>query len=171
MKNLKDESSLKELAQTIQTFISTAGGLEMRVEDTGKIQIMQKADEKRIKFHLQDLSEVLTREDKEGKVFIQVNFIGGKKILLTESLVGFKPEPRANLDLNRLPRVVTTPDLLSVFEAIEEVVNAEVTNPEEVEMLKEVYQSILHGGEAVGFDLQSEKIWLSRLLTSGRASA
>ncbi len=143
----------------------------MAILEDGKIEIHQKADDRKIRFHEEELGDVLNREDREGKAFVQVNFTSGKKILLTDALVGFKPEPRANLDLNRLPKVVTTPDLMSVFEAIEEVINAEITNDEEVEVLKEVYQSILTGGESVGFDLKSERVWISRLLISGRASA
>ncbi len=143
----------------------------MEISEAGDIEIYQKADDRKIRFSTQDVNDVLNREDREGKAFVQVNFASGKKILLTDALVGFKPEPRANLDLNRLPKVVTTPDLLSVFEAIEEVINAEITNDEEVEVLKEVYQSILSGGESVGFDLKSERVWISRLLIGGRASA
>ncbi len=161
----------QDLLKRIELYISQAKGLSIEVIQDGEIEIYQKTDDRKIRFHPNDLGDVLSREDRDGKSFVQVNFTSGKKILLTEALVGFKPEPRVNLDLTRLPKVVTTPDLMSVFEAIEEVINAEITNDEEVEVLKEVYQSILSGGEAVGFDLKSERVWISRLLISGRASA
>jgi hypothetical protein len=158
------------LLDIVKSFASNTSGLHLDiVGDT--VQIVQKVDEKKLNFLTSELSDVLTREDKEGKTFIQVNFKTGRKILLTDSLVGFKPEARTGLDLNRLPRVVTTPDLLSVFEAIEEIMNSDVPNDQELEVLREVYFSILTGGEAVGFDLQQEKVWLSRLMTAKKASA
>jgi hypothetical protein len=157
------------LVDIVKSFTANTTGLVF-IEQGDSIQIVQKADDKKISFLTSELSDVLTREDKEGKTFIQVNFKTGRKILLTDSLVGFKPESRVGLDLTRLPKVVTTPDLLSVFEAIEEILNSDTPNDSEVEVLREVYYSILSGGEAVGFDLQPEKVWLSRL-TSKKASA
>ena len=170
--NLKSpKQPVRELLVKIESYVTQSTGLSVEISEAGDVQIYQKADDRKIRFSTQDVGDVLNREDREGKAFVQINFTSGKKILLTDALVGFKPEPRANLDLNRLPKVVTTPDLLSVFEAIEEVINAEITNDEEVEVLKEVYQSILSGGESVGFDLKSERVWISRLLIGGRASA
>lgn len=169
MKSSKEP--VQNLLKKIESYVTQSAGLTISFFEEDQIEIFQKADDRKIRFSATDLGDVLSRQDREGKSFVQVNFVSGKKILLTDALVGFKPEPRANLDLNRLPKVVTTPDLLSVFEAIEEVINAEITNEEEVEVLKEVYQSILSGGESVGFDLKSERVWISRLLISGRASA
>lgn len=160
----------KVLLDIVKSFVGNTSGLTLKVSGDS-ILISQKADDKYLTFLEADLSDVLTREDKEGKTFIQVNFRTGRKILLTDSLVGFKPEARTGLDLTRLPRVVTTPDLLSVFEAIEEILNSDTPNDQELEVLREVYYSILCGGEAVGFDLQPEKVWLSRLMTSKQASA
>ncbi|MGE3974261.1 MAG: hypothetical protein AB7F59_07050 [Bdellovibrionales bacterium] len=170
MGKLKTEN-VQNLVEKISHFVSHSSGLRLEVADDGSVDIHQKTDQRMIKFKSEELSDVLSREDKEGKSFIQVNFVSGRKILLTDTLVGFKPEPRASLDLSRLPRVVTTPDLLSVFEAIEEVMNSDANNNEEISVLKEVYHSILSGGEAVGFDLKSERIWLSRILVSNRATA
>ncbi|MEQ1876940.1 MAG: hypothetical protein ABL958_09870 [Bdellovibrionia bacterium] len=170
MRKAKPEVHHKVLLDIVKSFVGNTSGLTMNVSGDA-IQILQKADDKRLTFQGEDLSDVLTREDKEGKTFIQVNFRTGRKILLTDSLVGFKPEARTGLDLTRLPRVVTTPDLLSVFEAIEEILNSDNPNDQELEVLREVYYSILCGGEAVGFDLQPEKVWLSRLMTSKQASA
>jgi len=170
LNKLKPEN-VQNLIEKIKLFVSHSSGLACSISDEGFVDIHQKTDERVIKFKCEDLGDVLSREDKEGKSFIQVNFTTGRKILLTDTLVGFKPEPRSSLDLSRLPRVVTTPDLLSVFEAIEEVMSSDSKNNEEITILKEVYHSILIGAEAVGFDLKSERVWLSRLLTSNRASA
>lgn len=170
MSKLKPEN-VQNLIEKIRAFVSQSSGLSLEMTIDGFIDIHQKTDERVIKLKTDDLGDVLAREDKEGKSFIQVNFTSGRKILLTDTLVGFKPEPRASLDLSRLPRVVTTPDLLSVFEAIEEVMSSDSKNSEEITVLKEVYHSILTGGEAVGFDLKSERVWLSRLLTTNRATA
>jgi hypothetical protein len=68
--------------------------------------------------------------------------------------------------------VVTTPDLVSVFEAIEESLGADNGADQETEILKKVYLAIVTGGEKVGFDLEVERQWLNRLLASKfRASA
>jgi hypothetical protein len=80
--------------------------------------------------------------------------------------VGFKPTETFGLDMAKIPKVVTTPDLMSVFEAIEESMSSDIQNEHELEILKKVYQSILQGGELAGFDLKFERNWLSRLLAS-----
>jgi hypothetical protein len=165
-----EEVSPEVYLDIVKNFVSQTSGLSLKLSE-GRVEIVQKTDEKRIAFDSSIMDDVLTREDKEGKTFIQINFRSGRKILLTDSLVGFKPEPRSGLDLERLPRVVTTPDLLSVFEAIEEIIHSETPNDQEVDILREVYYSILSGGEAVGFDLQPERVFLTRLMTSRKASA
>ena len=60
---------------------------------------------------------------------------------------------------------------MSVFEAIEEAVTS-ASRPEDADALKKVYQSILLGGEDIGFDLTTERSWLRRLpVISSKASA
>ena len=86
-----------------------------------------------------------------------------EKILLTDQLIGFKPWPVPELDISKLPKVVTTLDLLSVFEAIEESVTTMSGRPEDTDTLKKVFNSILLGGEDIGFDLTTERSWLRRL--------
>jgi hypothetical protein len=72
----------------------------------------------------------------------------------------------------KVPRGVTTPELVSVFSAIEDGLSSETISEYEIDVLKRVYASIIQGGEAVGFDLAFEKRWLSRLLsTKIKASA
>ena len=97
-----------------------------------------------------------------GRVAEKARLGGGKKILLTDQLIGFKPFPIPDLDVSKLPKVVTTVDLLSVFEAIEEASTVSART-EDADTLKRVFQSILMGGEDVGFDLSTEKSWLRRL--------
>lgn len=138
----------------------------------GVLYIEQAGDQKRVLVRLEDLEEVLFRSDTEGRDFIQVNFCSGKKILVTDKLIGFKPVALVGLDLAKLPRVVTTPDVLSVFEAIQDALHASEAQPGEVAALKRVFESVVAGAEAVGFDLSVEKSWVRRIPSSvGRCSS
>lgn len=155
----------------IKDFISKSSGLRSRESDNEEIQIFQCADGKTIAIQVADLEEVIPRVDSDGHVFLQVNFVTGKKILLTQNLVGFKPAPARGLDLSKLPKVVTTPDLLSVVEALEDSLSATPTQPDEIEVLRKVFDSVLRGAEAVGFDTTSERVWMQSLARNARASA
>jgi hypothetical protein len=166
-----DSGSRTEQVIKIKEFTSKTTGLKSRVNDDEEMQILQHTDGKAISFPIVQLEEVIARVDGEGNAFLQVNFRSGKKILLTENLIGFKPAPAKGLDLGKLPKVVTTPDLISVVEAIEDSLGA-TTGVEEVDVLKKVFDSVLRGAEAVGFDLTPERMWLQRLgSTSNKASA
>lgn len=156
----------------ILNFVDASKGLRAKINESGRVQIRQDLDGKLFTFNSQDVNEVLHRADAEGKPFIQVNFKNGTKVLLTETLVGFKPLETLGLDMSRIPKVVTTPDLASVYEAIEESMGADNVLEHEAEILKKVYSAIVAGGEKVGFDLGFERKWLNRLLASKfRASA
>jgi hypothetical protein len=146
--------------KVITDFIGRASGLELLVGQ-GDIAIRQKVDNRSISFSVSKVEEVLSRQDAEGRDFLQVNFIDGKKILITEKLVGFKPAETAGLDLRKLPKVVTTPDLVSVVEAIEESVNSHGHRAEEIDVLRRVFDSVLNGAEAVGFEVGAERNWLN----------
>jgi len=137
----------------------------MNPADIGRITIVQVADGKTLTFNMDRVEEVLERHDSVGKAFLQVNFLDGKKILLTVKLIGFKPAPTEGLDLKKLPKVVTTPDLLSVVEAIEESLNCHRPRFEEIEVLRKVFDSVLVGAQDVGFDLEAERAWLSYIAT------
>ncbi len=161
-----------QLLEEVIEFVKNCSGLSWAAKDQDQIVIQQSVDGKSFKFKSTTLEDVLKRMDSEGKPFIQINFVSGFKVLITDTLVGFKPRETTGLDMTKLPKVVTTPDLISVFDAIEESMSADTPRDHEVEILKKVYQSILQGGELAGFDLEFEKRWLSRLLTSKlRASA
>ena len=158
----------------INDFVAKSAGLKSRVEDAKLIRIRQNTDGKTIAFNISDLEEVIPRIDADGHVFLQVNFLSGKKILLTENLIGFKPVPSRGLDLSKLPKVVTTPDLLSVVEAIEDSMTTPPSvqsQSDELDLLKRVFDSVLRGAEAVGFDITPERLWLQSLGRNTKASA
>jgi hypothetical protein len=159
----KELVSSQDLISIIVDYIAKSSGLSWSIDSDTKYTISQKTDAKQVQINRSELSDVLVRKDSDGKEFVQVNFASGKKILLTDQLIGFRPQPYNDLDLSKLPRVVTTLDLLSVFEAIEEAYSASEDKPEDTEMLKKVFQSILLGGEEIGLDLTTEKTWLRRL--------
>ena len=161
----KSKSTVAELDH-ILNFVDSSKGLRAKINESGRVQIRQDLDGKLFSFSTQDVSEVLHRADSDGKPFLQVNFKNGLKVLLTETLIGFKPVETLGLDMTRIPKVVTTPDLVSVFEAIEESMGADNGLEQEVEILKKVYLAILTGAEKVGFDLSTERKWLNRLLAS-----
>lgn len=165
MSNSKSKSTHAELDH-ILNFVDSSKGLRAKINESGRVQIRQDLDGKLFTFSTQDVTEVLHRADSEGKPFIQVNFKNGTKVLLTETLVGFKPVETLGLDMSRIPKVVTTPDLVSVYEALEESMGADSGADTEVEILKKVYLAIISGGEKVGFDLSTERKWLNRLLAS-----
>lgn len=155
-----------QMLEEILAFVDQSAGLSSNVTESGVIAIQQNVDGKVFRFTGEELSEVLQRFDSDGKQFIQVNFQSGNKVLFTENLVGFKPRETVGLDMSKIPRVVTTPDLLSVFEAIEDSLSSDATPEHEVEILKKVFMAILQGGELAGFDLEFERRWLSRLVPS-----
>lgn len=165
MSNSKVKSTVSDLDH-ILNFVDSSKGLRAKINESGRVQIHQDLDGKIFSFSTLEVSEVLHRTDSEGKPFIQLNFSNGNKVLLTDTLVGFKPVETFGLDMSRIPKVVTTPDLVSVFEAIEESLGADSGLESEVEILKKVYQAILSGGEKVGFDLIFERKWYNRLIAS-----
>jgi hypothetical protein len=159
------------MLEEITRFIEKSSGLSYSIQGHN-VSIKQSIDAKVFQFSLEQLSEVLERTDVDGRPFIQINFTTGYKVLFTDTLVGFKPRETYGLDMAKIPRVVTTPDLLSVLTAIEDGLSSETISEFEIEVLKRVYSAIIQGGESAGFDLGAEKTWLSRVLPSNlKASA
>lgn len=155
----------------ILSFVDRTTGLKAAVLADGTVEIQQSLDGKSFHFETEEVSEVLNRVDADGRPFIQINFKDTNKVLLTDNLVGFKPCETIGLDMTRIPKVVTTPDLKSVLDAIEDTLGAEQAE-HEVEILKKVYYSILTGAEKIGFELPFERRCLERLMaTKVRASA
>lgn len=170
MSEPKFKQQLNAEIDTILNYLDSSKGLRGDLSQHGQISLSQKIDSQKITFYAWDVQEVLKRTDSEGNPFLQVNFRFGQKILLTDALVGFKPVETMGLDMTRLPKVVTTPDLESVSTAIEEALGSDIQE-DEVEILKKVFQAILAGGERVGFDLQEERQWFNRLVTSKMRAA
>lgn len=150
------------MSDQIIRFIDQSPGLELKFVDSQRVGILQTVDNKLFIVDLGELEEVIPRWDENGRMFYQVNFKSNKKILLTESLIGFKPVKSKHLRLD-MPKVVTTSDLLSIFEAIEELAREQHAPASELNMLKLVFDAVVNGGEDVGFDLTAEKTWLLRL--------
>lgn len=147
--------------------IKQANGLQFKLMNT-EIEISQKQDKKSICIQFDQIEEILVRNEIDNKKFLQVNFVNGNKILVTDELIGFKPIPQTGLKFDKLPKVVTTTDLVSVFEAAEEALTSGTSS--EVEALKQVFHAILKGGENVGFDLTMEKSWFNRLNTKNASA-
>lgn len=127
--------------------------------------IEQKLDSHRISINMFDVEEVLSRFDEQGREFLQINFISGKKILLTQKLIGFRPLAIFGLDMKKLPKVVTTPDIMNIFDAIQESLCNDEDPTMELEILRKIYDSIVCGGESVGFDLKEERKLFTRIPT------
>jgi hypothetical protein len=153
------------MLEEITRFIGRSSGLKVG-DSQSSLEIIQLIDGRHLKLNLADLEAVLPRQDQDGRPFLQLNLRENKKILLTDQLVGFKPRQTPGLDLKKLPRVVTTPDLISVLEAIEETMSSTETINPEAEMLKKAYFAIAIGAELIGFKMDSEKAWVIRLIAS-----
>ncbi len=151
------KNDFQNVIAQIKSFVAVSQGLTI-VESplTDYMVIEQKMDHKRITLSCFDLDEVMVRQDEIGKSFLQVNFTSGKKILITQTLIGFRPLGLFGLDMEKIPKVVTTPDIQSVFEAIQETLQSN-DEQEELDVLRKVYDSVLCGGESVGFDLKEER--------------
>ena len=169
MSQQADSSRDDQLTQ-INEFVAKSTGLQTKL-DLDALVIHQRTDGRTISVPLVELEEVISRIDSDGHAFLQVNFRSGKKILLTQNLIGFKPAPSRGLDLTKLPKVVTTPDLLSVVEAIEDSLSSPPVQAEELDVLKRVFESVLRGAEAVGFDITSERVWMQGLSRNSQPSA
>ncbi len=171
MNNASDASHSNPNVKRIVEFVAQSAGLKSSTLGD-RLEILQKTDGKALSFKNQDVDEVIPRLDSDGQPFLQVNFFSGKKILLTDNFIGFKPFQCPGLDMERLPKVVTTPDLLSVVEAIEDSLTSGTPGHDEVDVLRRVFDAVLRGGESVGFDLKSERMWLQRITKSSvKASA
>jgi hypothetical protein len=155
----------QRLQSQIMTFLGHSRGLLFAHPADGSIRITQTLDSKSVELKTIELDDVLIRSDTDGKEFIQINLSSGKKILVTDALIGFKPIALKGLDVAKLPRVVTTPDIMSVFEAIQDALHGADVDPHEVSVLKMVFEAVLAGGESIGFDLSAERAWLSRIPT------
>ena len=154
-------------SQTIENFLTKNKELCF-IRDTkdGVFKIHQRKDKKSLSFYSKDIENVVDRKDAHQNLFLQVNFNDGKRVLFTEKLVGFAPAACNGLDMSRLPKVVTTPDLLSVIEAVESALYGEDHYEENFEELKLFFESISCGAEAIGFDVAAERLWVEKLISN-----
>ncbi len=156
----------EKLLEQIFKFVDGTDSLNFVESDLGDYFIIeQKVDNRRIRVNKFDVEEVLTRVDEDGQDFLQINFVSGKKILITKKLIGFRPLTMFGLDMEKLPKVVTTPDIMNIFDAIQESLCHEDNSFEELEVLRKVYDSVVCGGESVGFDLNVERTLFARIPT------
>ncbi len=142
----------------IREFIISSSGLIVHSESEDLV-FQQKHDSKKLLLLPGSIHEVLARQDLDGKRFLQVNFLNQTKILITDTLIGFKPAEVPGLDMSKIPRVVATPDIVSVQQAIEDCLVGDQS--EELEVLKRVYLSILGGASRIGFKMENEVDWIS----------
>jgi hypothetical protein len=160
-----------ELLQSILEFAMRSSDLEVEQSALDQVRIKQKVDGHMLVIRASRLQDILMRNDSDGRSFVQVNFQDGLKILITERLIGFKPAVRKAIAPaagqgaptnsakanSKLPRVVTTPDLLSVLGAMED---AAESADRDLTLLRELFDSIVRGAERAGFDVEKEKAWL-----------
>ena len=156
---------------SIVQFVSQCRGLRFLESGKNELTICQGIDEKALTLKTKDIEEVLHRTDANNEDFLQINFLNGKKVILTDSLIGFKPAKTQHLDMSRLPKVVTTPDLISFIEVLEDSLQSPGTSPEEVEDVKQYFHSVLKGAETIGFNLSREKMWMAQLMNRRITSA
>lgn len=155
-----------ELLNSINEFARRSNELEVQIVDQSILKIRQKIDGHTVFVDAGRLQDILMRTDADGRDFVQVNFQDGLKILITERLIGFKPVLRrggTGTASAKLPRVVTTPDLMAVLEALEDAAENE---DRDLSVLRELFDSIVCGAEKVGFDVTKEKTWLLPYLGS-----
>lgn len=153
----------RQIFAEIVMFIDESSGLTASLISDTRVRVRQELDGKTLELQASDLDTMLLRSDSEGRDFIQVNFLSGQKILFTDRLIGFKPVPSKGVDTEKLPRVVTTPDIVSLFEAIQDALHSVEVEVQQVESLKRLFEAVLRGGEAVGIDLHTERKWLTRI--------
>ena len=150
--------------QSVVDFISQCRGLRLLESGPDELIICQRVDEKSLTFKPSQIEEVLFRTDVKNEDFLQINFFDGKKVILTDNLIGFKPAVQDSLDMKRLPKVVTTPDLISFIEVLEDSLHNNNVTIDEIEDVKQYFNSVLMGAEAIGFNLTCERIWMARIL-------
>ena len=157
-----------DIVNMLQSFLSKSKKLslvETQKSDT-EFSILQKDDRKRIFIVKENIEKVLEREDQNGEMFLQINFKNGKKIILTEEFIGFAPAACVGLFTKKLPKVVTTADLLNVIDAIEGSVYGTEQYQESLSDVKLFFEAIASGAESIGFDLTGERLWVEKIIPS-----
>ena len=138
--------------------------------ETNKIILRQDHDKKTLCFYESDIEKIFTRTDYNGENFLQVNFKNSKKILLTDEFVGFPPAVCSGIESKKLPKVVTTADLLSVIEAMESSLYGTDQYQESLHDVRLFFEAIASGAESIGFSLIGERLWVEKLFPKTQAS-
>ena len=158
----------KEDARTlIEDFILKSDQLALLKEENSKtFTILQMSDKKKLSFQEKDVDRVLERKRDNQDDFLQINFKNGKKILLTKDYIGFAPAKSLHVDFTRFPKVVTTADLFSMIESIENTLYNSADCKESLAEVHNFFEVIASGAESVGFDVSSERVWIEKLISN-----
>lgn len=152
--------------KAIKDFSKDSKGLFlMENKEAETCEVYQNQDKKYISFKKNQIENVLRRKDLNHEDFLQIDFYNGAKILLTSDFVGFAPAHCEGLDSQKLPKVVTTLDLISVIEAIESSLYGQEHYEEKLDDVKLFFEAIATGAEAIGFNLAGERLWVEKLLS------
>ena len=96
-------SSAGGMLEEIECFIERSSGLK---STNRKIcfEVMQTVDNRMLSIQFNEIEGVLSRQDQDGRPFLQINLLENRKILLTDQLIGFKPKLTDGLDIKKLPK-------------------------------------------------------------------
>ena len=157
-----------DIRYLVQSFLSKSKTLSLiqKQDSENEFSILQSYDKKTLFISVESVEKVLERQDQKGEVFLQINFKNGKKIILTEEFIGFAPAGCVGLFPEKLPKVVTTADLLNVIDAIESSVYGTEQYQESLSDVKLFFEAIASGAESVGFDLTGERLWVEKIVPS-----
>jgi len=157
-----------EIRNLLASFLSKSKKLSLIETEKSEheFSILQNDDRKRLCITTENIEKVLEREDQNGDIFLQINFKNGKKIILTEDFIGFAPGGCVGLFATKLPKVVTTADLLNVIDAIEGSVYGTEQYQESLSDVKLFFEAIASGAESIGFDLTGERLWVEKIIPS-----
>lgn len=153
----------QDYSQVISDYVRSAKGLDLHGLNGEKIDILQKEDTRVLSVVFENIKEVLFRYNEEYKNFLQINFKNGKKVLLTDRLIGFPPKSSLDAEGIKLPQVVSTLDMLSFFDMTEEYLQSESCSVSELVALKRVCDLILESAMDVGFDVSSDRTWFHQI--------
>lgn len=157
-----------DIRSLVQSFLSKSKKLSLieAQKSESDFSIVQNYDKKRLSISPKNIEKVLEREDQKGDLFLQINFKNGKKVILTEEFIGFAPAACVGLFAKKLPKVVTTADLLNVIDAIEGSVYGSEQYQESLADVKLFFEAIAGGAESIGFDLTGERLWVEKIIPS-----
>lgn len=157
-----------DIRHLVQSFLSKSKKLSLieTKKSEAEFSILQNYDKKKLFISIESVEKVLEREDPNGEIFLQINFKNGKKVILTEEFIGFAPAGCVGLFSGKLPKVVTTADLLNVIDAIEGSVYGTEHYQESLSDVKLFFEAIASGAESIGFDLTGERLWVEKIIPS-----